>query len=216
MLARKSSERGEVVVRRREGGALELRVNGVLVMDTTQTSTERLLARAALDEIDRPERCLVGGLGLGFTVRELLGDPRLGSVVVAEVEPAILDWMRDGTLPGADLVGDPRVDVVVADVRDLVADTAPDSLDAILLDVDNGPGHLVHDANAAVYARKFLACCRSRLRPGGQLCVWSAAAAPELAATMTGLFRDCRTRAIPVDLQGRQECYWLFSGAVGE
>ncbi|MPZ97680.1 MAG: hypothetical protein GEU96_22860, partial [Propionibacteriales bacterium] len=70
-VARAESERGEVVVRRRADGALELRVNGVFVMDTAQTSSERLLARAVLAD-DGPDRLLVGGLGIGFTVRELL------------------------------------------------------------------------------------------------------------------------------------------------
>lgn len=211
VVARARSERGEVVVRRREDRSLELRVNGVFVMDTTQTGTERLLARAALDEVTHPDRVLVGGLGLGFTVRELLDDTRVRSVVVAEIEPAVVSWMRDGTLPGADLVDDPRVEIVVGDVRQVVATTSVRSLDAVLLDVDNGPGYLVHDANAAVYAADFLTGCRSLLRPGGGLTIWSAAEAPALAATMTTVFGDCRTRRVDVDLQGRDESYWLYS-----
>ncbi|HET7327887.1 MAG TPA: hypothetical protein VFJ14_11465, partial [Nocardioidaceae bacterium] len=209
--ARAVSERGEVVVRRRDDGAVELRVNGVFVMDTAQTDTERLLARAALDTMAHPHRVLVGGLGLGFTVRELLDDSRVHSVVVAEIEPAVVDWMRAGTIPGADLVCDPRVEIVVADVRDVVAEAAAHSLDAVVLDVDNGPGYLVHEQNAAVYAAEFLTACRSRLRLGGQLTVWSAAPTPALAATMTDVFGDSRTRSVAVDLQGRAESYWLLS-----
>lgn len=210
VVAREVSERGEVVVRRR-GSALELRVNGVFVMDTAETSTERLLARAALEEAADPERVLVGGLGMGFTVRELLADPRVRSVVVAELEPAVVDWMSDGTLPGADLLADRRVEVVTGDVRDVVSGAPTESLDALLLDVDNGPGYLVHDGNAAVYTEEFLAVCRRVLRPGGALTVWSAAPAPELAQTMTDVFDDCRARRLPVRLQGRDESYWLFT-----
>ncbi len=63
--------------------------------------------------------------------------------------------MRDGTIPGADLLADERTQVVVGDVRDVVAAQAPASLDAIALDVDNGPDFLVHDDNAAVYGREL-------------------------------------------------------------
>lgn len=210
VVARDRSERGEVVVRRR-GSVLELRVNGVFVMDTAQTSTERLLARTALDAVPSPERVLVGGLGLGYTVRELVADPRLRRAVVAEIEPAVVRWMHDGTLPGADLFADPRVEVVTADVRDVVSSSATASLDGVLLDVDNGPAHLVHDTNAAVYTPGFLTDCRRVLRPGGVLTVWSSAAAPDLARTMTSVFGDCRTREVAVSLQGRASSYWLLS-----
>ncbi len=111
-------ERGELVLRRREGGALELRVNGVFVMDDAETSSEELLASAALDAVLRPARVLVGGLGLGYTVRALLADARVESVLVAEIEPAVVQWMRDGLVPS--VLDDARVRVEVGDVRDVV------------------------------------------------------------------------------------------------
>ena len=80
-IARAESPRGEIVLReRREENTptvLELRVNGVFVMDTLETTTERALARAALALADRPARVLVGGLGLGFTLHEVLADARV-------------------------------------------------------------------------------------------------------------------------------------------
>ncbi len=219
-MARAESERGEVVVRRRADGALELRVNGVFVMDTAQTSSERLLARAVLADSgladsgladDGPDRLLVGGLGLGFTVRELLADPRVRQVVVAELEPAVVSWMSDGTLPGADLLADPRVEVRITDVRDAVAASADASYAGVLLDVDNGPGYLVHDANVAVYREDFLRDCRRVIRDGGRLTVWSAAPAPELVATLSQVFGSVTSLPVDVDLQGRAEQYWLLS-----
>ncbi|MPZ95243.1 MAG: hypothetical protein GEU96_10120, partial [Propionibacteriales bacterium] len=185
-------------------------VNGVFVMDTAQTSSERLLARAVLAD-DGPDRLLVGGLGIGFTVRELLADPRVRQVVVAEIEPAVVGWMSDGTLPGADLLADPRVDVRITDVRDAVASSADASYAGVLLDIDNGPGYLVHDANVAVYRENFLRDCRRVLRDGGRLTVWSAAPAPELAATLGQVFGTVTSRPVDVDLQGRAEQYWLLS-----
>ena len=102
-VARAESERGELVLRQRtepDGSTtLELRANGVFVMDTRETSSERALAREALARHEAPGSVLVGGLGLGFTLAEVLADPRVRRVVVAEIEPALVGWLRDGTVP---------------------------------------------------------------------------------------------------------------------
>ena len=135
-------------LRRRDDGALELRVNGVFVMDDVETSSEQALARTVI-ALGASE-ILVGGLGLGYTLRALLASPQVSRVVVAELHPEIVGWMRDGTIPGAELLTDERTHVVVGDVRDVVEAQSPASLDAVVLDVDNGPDFLVHDDNAAV------------------------------------------------------------------
>ena len=199
------------VLRRRDDGALELRVNGVFVMDDVETSSERALARAVLDLGARD--ILVGGLGLGFTLRELLAEPTVSRVVVAELESQIVGWMRGGTIPGVDLLDDPRVAMVVDDVRAVVAAQAPHSLDAIVLDVDNGPDSLVHEANAEVYSADFIATCVSRLRPDGSLCVWSMASSPELTASLDAAFVRVSEQAVPVRLQSRDESYWILTGS---
>ncbi|MCD9196997.1 spermine/spermidine synthase domain-containing protein [Aeromicrobium wangtongii] len=203
----------QVTLRRREDGAIELRVNGVFVMDDVETSSERLLARHVLDGGAR--RVLVGGLGLGFTTRELLADADVEHVVVAELHHEIVDRMRDGTIPGADLLGDPRLEVVVDDVRAVVAAQPVHSLDAIVLDVDNGPDFLVHDKNAAVYGPGFVATCAERLRPDGQLCVWSMADSEQLRRVMAEHLLDVDAVAVPVVLQGRREHYWILTGRRG-
>jgi len=206
-----TSERGELVLQRRADGALELRVNGVFVMDTAQTSTERALAHAALD-LERPHRVLVGGLGLGFTTAELLRDPRVRSVLVAEIEPAVLVWMADGTVPGGvQVVSDDRVRVQLADVRVVVADQAPGSLDAILLDVDNGPDFLVLDGNAGLYREAFVRTCLVRLRPGGVVVIWSSTESPDLESALAHAAGSYTKRCHQVDLAGRLETYTLYS-----
>lgn len=212
-VARSTSPRGEVVVRRRDDETLELRVNGMFVMGTAENSTERRLAQAALRLTSDPRRVLVGGLGLGTTLRELLADPRIEQVVVAEVEPVVVDWMRDGTLPGADLLTDSRVSIHVDDVRRVVAATESRSVDAVLLDVDNGPDYLVYDANAPIYQIEFLRDCRRVLRERGALAVWSSTPSAQLAEAVTTVFGDCNSEKVPVDLQGRAEHYWLFTAA---
>lgn len=208
---------GEAVLRRRADGALELRVGGVFVMDDVETASERKLATATLDAIAGTSgrlRILVGGLGLGYTLRALLDDDRVAYVQVAELEPAIPAWMREGVLPGAEALADPRVDLRIADVRDLVTGGPARSWDAILLDVDNGPGFLVHEANATLYESPFLRRCADALAPGGQLCVWSMAEAPALTEAMRGTFVQVESDPVPVRLQGRAESYWLLRGRV--
>jgi spermidine synthase len=213
-VARARTERGEVVVRRRADDVLELRVNGVFVMDTAETGTERLLARATLAQVARPGRVLVGGLGLGFTVRELLADERVEEVFVAEIEPDVVDWMRTGVLPGADLLADSRVQVQVADVRTVVARAPSHGYDVVLLDVDNGPHFLVYEDNAEVYRACFLARCRRVLDVDGALAVWSSTRSDVLADALRGVFGAVEVAPLDVDLQGRDEQYWLHTSKI--
>ena len=125
--------------------SLELRANGVFVMDTLEVGTERALATAALDLVAEPRAVVVAGLGLGYTMHEVLADSRVERCVVVELEEALVGWMRDGTVPhGPAMLADERVTVVVADIAAAVAEARPASYDLLLLDVDNGPGHLVH------------------------------------------------------------------------
>ncbi len=193
----------EVILRRRSDGANELRVNGVFVMDDVETTSERRLAQVVLDHGARD--VLVGGLGLGFTVRTLLGDMRVRRVVVAELHAEVV---------ASNAVDDSRLEVFVGDVRDLIAAQADASADAVLLDVDNGPDHLVHADNAAIYEDAFLAQCARVLRPGGMLAVWSMADSAALRATLGSHLVDVVAEPLPVRLQGRDEAYWVLSGRV--
>jgi spermidine synthase len=218
-IARAESERGELVLRERRSenapASLELRANGVFVMDTLEVSTERALATAALEVVDDPRVVVVGGLGLGFTMHEVLADSRVEKCRVVEIEQALVDWMRDGTIPhGPALLADARVGVVVADIAVALAEATPASYDLVLLDVDNGPGYLVHDANAALYQAPFLGTARAALRPGGALVIWSAADAPELEETMRTVFGEAEARPYDVLLQDRDERYWLYIARV--
>jgi spermidine synthase len=218
-IARAESERGELVLReRRPEGAptsLELRANGIFVMDTLETSTERALASAALELVADPRAVVVGGLGLGYTMHEVLADSRVEKCAVVEIEQALVDWMRDGTIPhGPALLADERVVVIVADIAVALAEARPTTYDLVLLDVDNGPGHLVHDANAALYDTASLSTARSALRAGGALVIWSADEAPELEARMCEVFGNAEARPFEVLLQDRDEQYWLYVSRV--
>ena len=213
-IARAESERGELVLReRRDDGArpvLELRANGVFVMDSHETSTEIALASAVLERVEDPRDVVIGGLGLGYTLEAVLADPRVEHVTVVEIEEAVIGWMRDGTIPhGQGLLADRRVKVVNADLA-MAVEEAREQYDAILLDVDNGPGYLVHESNGSLYEVPFLDRVRGMLRPGSALAIWSAGVAPDLAATLTDVFVDVEVIELPVQLQDRTESYWLL------
>jgi spermidine synthase len=220
-VARCDSERGELVLRERRPGpedpsggptVLVLRANGVFGMDSAEHASEQALADAALAVVDEPRRVLVGGLGLGYTLQRVLGDRRVEHVDVVEIEPALVDWMRDGTIPhGRQLLADSRARVVVADLAQAVTEAMSTTYDVMLLDVDNGPGQLVHDANARLYAETFLRAALARLDPGGALVVWSAERSPALAATLSSVFGDVEEQSHDVRLQDRDEHYWLYA-----
>ena len=220
-VARAESERGELVLRQRRDDAgpavLELRANGVFVMDNAEFTSEQALASAALGLVEEPRDVLVGGMGLGFTMHQVLADQRVERCTVVEIEEALVGWMRDGTIPhGRTMLADARANPVVADVTVALAEADDASYDLILLAVDNGPNFLVHDSNARLYEAEFLGQARRILRPGGSLAIWSMDDAPALQHTMTGVFDDVEAVPQPVRLQDRDEEYFLVVGRVGQ
>ncbi len=213
-VARAESARGELVLRRRleerAADTLELRVNGVFVMDTRETGSETALAAAALDLVDHPRDVVVGGLGLGFTTQRVLADHRVERVIVVEIEESLIGWMRDGTIPhGPALLADNRLRIVNADIQMAIAE-ATSTYDLVLLDVDNGPGYLVHDSNSGLYEREFIASTVRIVNRGGALAIWSANPAPDLQREMEEAFGNCTEHRYDVLLQERPEQYLLY------
>ncbi|WP_378946305.1 spermidine synthase [Mesorhizobium sp. ANAO-SY3R2] len=167
------------------GGELRLKQRGTEfsimlgsneLMNSRLSGSEEALAKLACERIagrGKP-KILIGGLGMGFTLRAalaLLGkDAR---IVVAELVPEVVAWARG---PMAEVfagcLDDPRVEVVEGDVGRLIRD-GKGTYDAILLDVDNGPEGLSRDANDSLYNHAGLHAARSALKPGGVLTVWS-------------------------------------------
>ena len=210
MLAEADTPRGSLSLRRR-GDVIELRVNGVFVMDTAETGSEEALASLALEAGTAPSRVLIGGLGLGRTLAATLAVEQVEQVTVVELEPDLVAWLRADVVPGcARLLADPRVRVVVSDVRQVVQTSTSGSVDVVLLDVDNGPDHLVHADNRALYQRDFVHRVADALNDNGVLAVWSMSRAVELEDTLHGVFEDVRTASHRVRLQGRDETYWIL------
>lgn len=154
------------------------------LMSTRMSGSEEALATLTCARLRgvRGPRLLIGGYGMGFTLRAALGvlgpDARL---VVAELVPEIVEWAR-GPMAGltAGCLDDPRVELIRADVADPIA-ANPSAYDAILLDVDNGPDGLTRRGNDRLYSPAGLAAARAALRPGGVLAVWSAGPDPRFA-----------------------------------
>jgi len=147
------------------------------LMSSRLRGSEEALATLAWERIKgRPgARILIGGLGMGFTLRAALAVlPGDAQVTVGELVPKVVEWARG---PLAHLFGDglddPRVTIAVRDVHELIAQSRA-AYDAILLDVDNGPDGLIHMANDRLYGREGLRMAHAALRPGGVLAIWSA------------------------------------------
>jgi spermidine synthase len=162
-------------------GEYFLKLNGRQLMGSNSTTSELLLAELACkfrQPVERPG-VLIGGLGLGFSLRRVLeiGGPN-ASVRVAELLPEVVAWNREFLLPlNGRLLDDPRVEVVTGDVFDCIKNS-PAGYDAILLDVDNGPTSFVQAQNSRLYSAKGLSTIRRSLRPRGRVAFWSAVPEP--------------------------------------
>ena len=188
---------GELVLSRR-GDEWSIRVRRVELMNSRNHGSEDELGRMTCARIGTraAPRLLVGGLGLGFTLRATLDALAASARVdVVEIVPAIVRWNRDlfGAL-AAHPLADPRVTVVEADVGHVIRGAKAGTYDAILLDVDNGPDG-VYDGNAGLYKRAGLVAAHAALAPGGILAVWSSFE----SKTFTQWLRDV---GFAVDLQG--------------
>ncbi|WP_300669559.1 hypothetical protein [Desulfoluna sp.] len=157
-----------------------IRTDGYELMNSRAHGSEEVLAVEALKRLAGRSDCriLVGGLGMGFTLRATLDHAgENAAVTVAELVPEVVEWNRHhyGHLAGHPLK-DERTSVFVGDVGEAIKKEAP--WDAILLDVDNGPDGLTRSGNDSLYSKTGILSAKQNLRPGGILGVWSAHADP--------------------------------------
>lgn len=162
----------------RRGGEYSIMTGGTELMNSRLSGSEKSLATLACARIAgrAAPTVLIGGLGMGFTLRAALDAlPSDASVIVAEIVPQVVDWAR-GPLASlfGDSLDDPRVTLRLGDVAVPIRE-ADGAFDAMLLDVDNGPGGLDRAANDDLYGVEGLLVARRALTPGGVLAVWSAA-----------------------------------------
>lgn len=160
------------------------RTVGTELMNSRMFGSEEALAQLACERLvgRRAPAMLIGGLGMGFTLRAaqalLPADAR---VVVAELIPAVVAWARGPLTPlFGESLDDPRIAIRVGDVGALMRGSKGE-FDAILLDVDNGPDGLTVAANDGLYGLPGLAIAKAALRPGGLLAIWASGPDPRFA-----------------------------------
>jgi spermidine synthase len=189
---------GELRLMRR-GAEFSIKLGTNELMNSRLSGSEAALATLAAKKIEKVAKphVLIGGLGMGFTLRASLGVLGIkAQVVVAELVPAVVAWARG---PMAEIFGDslndPRVSVLETDVTEVIRSRAR-TFDAILLDVDNGPEGLTRKANDALYDSAGLKAAHAALHPGGVLAVWSSGPNPPFTKRLRGAGFDVNEVAI--------------------
>ena len=199
-LATATAPDGDILRLLRRGEEFSIRLaGGNELMNSRLGGSEEALATLALDHVfGRPApRVLIGGLGMGFTLRAALTvAPSDARLIVSEIVPELVEWATEHMAEVfGDCLADPRVEVRTGDVGAAIRD-ATGAFDAILLDVDNGPDGLTRADNDALYGEVGLNAARRALTPGGVLAVWSAAPDPAFSRRLSRCGFDARARTV--------------------
>jgi spermidine synthase len=198
----------------RRGAEFSIMLGHNELMNSRLSGSEEALATLPCERLRqrRKPHILIGGLGMGFTLRAALAATAPdASITVAELVPAVIAWARGpmAELHGASL-DDPRVILHQGDVGQLIR-SARSAYDAILLDIDNGPAGLTRAANDGLYDAAGLGLAQVALRPGGVLAVWSAAPDPRFAKLLHKMgfaVEEVRVRA-NAGRSGARHVIWL-------
>jgi spermidine synthase len=218
---------GAISLRRRRDPLLdvdvyEVKLDEEFLMSSLFTVAETELAQLALAAATGGDLdVVVGGLGLGYTARAALHDPRVRSLTVVEALDEVIGWHRRGLLPhAADLTGDPRCHLLHDDFFAIVArgtgfdpDAPGRRFHAIALDVDHSPRHVLHPSHAAFYRPEGLRRLVEHLHPGGVFALWSNDPPDEdFTATLTQVFASCQAHVVAFDnpIQGRQSTNTVY------
>lgn len=171
----------------RHDGAYLIRADGVELMSTRRHHSEDRLAEVACAPLadTRRARVLIGGLGLGFTLRAALRQLATDAeVVVAELVSEVIAWNADPRYGiSVEAMSDPRVRVVNDDVLAVIR-ASPGAFDAIMLDTDNGPDGMLMSENARLYGERGIASTIAALRESGRIAYWSVADDPTFARAL--------------------------------
>jgi spermidine synthase len=175
-LDRVATSDGPLELRQRGERDFLITLGGLVLMNSLANRSEIVLGQRGCEHLrQRPAaRVLVGGLGMGCTLRAVLDSlPTDATVVVAELNPVVVDWCRGpltGLTDGA--VNDPRVRVEIADVAKLVGSAAPGAFDAVIFDLYRGPHFRTDAQNDPLYGSRAIARVRRALRPDGVFAIW--------------------------------------------
>jgi spermidine synthase len=213
-IAEATAPDGELLSLRRRDREFLILAGGRDLMSSEDDGSSRALSELGCQHLEpgRAARVLVGGLGMGFTLRAALDAVGPNTVVeIAEFVPAVVEWNEGvlGELAG-DPLKDPRTELHVGDVRARITHAAA-AYDAILLDVDNGPTAHAHDANNALYSQRGIASAWKALRPAGVLGVWSFSDDARFTARLKQQGFHTTVNRVPGSRKGRgrQHVIWI-------
>ncbi len=224
ILAYESSPLGPLCLRRREllsqpGTVVtEVTLNHEFLMSSLYTDSERALARTAIQIHARDDlRVLVGGLGLGYTVREALLSKRVARVEVVELLPQVIDWLARGLVPlsselQVEMFDERRLVVTEGDVYRRLAGPPDELVDVILIDIDHSPDERLGDESAPFYTTRGLQAARRHLAPDGVMAVWSYAESSPFVDALHEVFEHVHVESVTYHNQLVDEypTDWLF------
>lgn len=195
----------------------EILVGGEMLMSSLVTVSEEALSTAALALHPGEElKVLVGGLGLGYTAKAALADPRVRQLTVVDKMAVVIDWMKDGKLPLSEtLAADERLEIVQGDVYAQLLGPVEERYDLILVDVDHAPFDPLDPASEPFYTWQGQRQVEGHLKPGGILGVWSAEDDLEFADVLCEVYEEARRELIrfshPAVEEGEEieECVFL-------
>jgi spermidine synthase len=214
---------GDLILRRRTVLSLDnLEVHEIILgesflMSSLFTEVEVALADLGLEALEASNDfgtewdVVVGGLGLGYTARAALKNPKVHSLAVVETLDAVIDWHQQGLVPlGQNLTSDPRCQFVHDDFFALALDTGSSAsfnpqkpgqkAHAVLLDIDHSPSKLLHEQNGEFYQAEGLRCLADKLHPGGIFALWSDDPPDDdFMSSLEEVFVSCKSHIVTFD-----------------
>ena len=222
ILAYEQTPLGPLCLRRREllsePGTLvtEVTLNHEFLMSSYNTDSERAISNRSIEiHGGRNLQALVGGLGLGYTARELLIHDNVASVEVVEFLPQVIEWLRSGLVPlSAELNAAAHLMLTAGDVYQRLQDEPREQFDLIVIDVDHSPSDRLGEVDHAFYTAAGLSRAKAHLRTGGVLAVWSYAESSSFSEALRSTFAQVHVEPIKTTntLVGHEQTDWLFFG----
>ena len=224
ILAYEDTPLGPLCLRRREllsdpgTFVTEVTLNHEFLMSSYNTDSERAISNRAIEIHGGSNlRTLVGGLGLGYTARELLVHKNVASVEVVEFLPPVIDWLRRGLVPlSTELNAAAHLQIAAGDVYQRLLEQSQDPFDLIVIDVDHSPNDQLGEADHEFYTAAGLLRAKSHLREGGVLAVWSYAESSCFSDALRSTFDHVHVEPITTfnALVDHEQTDWLFFGVV--
>jgi len=222
ILAYEDTPLGPLCLRRRallgELGTVvtEVTLNHEFLMSSYNTDSECAISQRAIQiHGGRDLKVLVGGLGLGYTAREFVGDQHVASVEVVEFLPQVIDWLRNGLVPlSRELNAASQLSVTAGDVYQRLLEKPEAQFDLIVIDVDHSPNDQLGEEEHSFYTAAGLATAKAHLREGGVLAVWSYAENSSFSAALHSVFGQVIVEPIRTfnAMVSHEQTDWLFFG----